>query len=157
MIAPDERALQKDVVKAPFRLGCIEKKWRLVRMNWPLIVVNISARDGVEYGLRFNCTDYPNSPPTSRLWDAEKDTPLPLNRWPLSSGGRLAAVFRADWKNGEALYLPCDRESIIGHENWRTEMPSKIWRPCAGLVQYLEIVYGLLHSTDYAPPVCAAA
>ena len=54
-------------------------------------------------------------------------------------------------------YLPCDRESFVGHENWRHEMPSKIWRPAAGVVQYLELVHELLHSRDYTPPLRAAA
>ena len=61
-------------------------------------------------------------------------------------------MFRPDWKGGTALYLPCDRESIAGHDNWRHEMPSKIWRPSAGIVQYLELVHELLNCADY----CAA-
>ena len=72
-------------------------------------------------------------------------------------GGRVSAVFRTDWKNGTALYLPCDRESFAGHENWRHEMPSKIWRPTDGVVQYLELVHELLQSRDYAPPLRPAA
>ena len=69
----------------------------------------------------------------------------------------MSAVFRTDWKNGTALYLPCDRESFVGHDNWRHEMPSKIWRPGDGIVQYLELVHELLQSRDYAAPVRAAA
>jgi len=60
-------------------------------------------------------------------------------------------------KNGTVLYLPCDRESLVGHDNWRREMPSKIWRPADGLVQYLELVHELLQSRDYAPPLRSAA
>jgi hypothetical protein len=69
----------------------------------------------------------------------------------------VSAVFRTDWKNGTALYLPCDRESFAGHDNWRHEMPSKIWRPVDGIVQYLELVHELLQSRDYTAPVRAAA
>jgi hypothetical protein len=53
--------------------------------------------------------------------------------------------------------LPCDRESITGHDNWRHELPSKIWRPAAGISQYLELVHELLNCADYCPPVGAAA
>ena len=60
-------------------------------------------------------------------------------------------------KGGTALYLPCDRESIVGHDNWRHELPSKIWRPAAGINQYLELVHELLNCADYCPPLGAAA
>ena len=66
-------------------------------------------------------------------------------------------MFRPDWKGGTALYLPCDRESIAGHDNWRHELPSKIWRPAAGINQYLELVHELLNCADYCAPVGAAA
>jgi len=100
---------------------------------------------------------FAENPPTAGLWDETHDAPLAHDLWPRSQGGRLGAVFRTDWKNGSALYLPCDRESIAGHDNWRTEMPAKIWRPSAGIVQYLELVYELLHCRDYTPPVRAVA
>lgn len=157
MKSPDERALENDLQKPGFRLGTFEGKWRIGNFAWPFVFIGIRACDGLEYFLRFNCSDYPNSPPTARLWNFGDNSPLSTDRWPSSSGGRLNAIFRADWKNGAALYLPCDRESIVGHENWRSEMPSKIWRPAEGIVQYLEIVYELLHSADYASPVRAAA
>ena len=69
----------------------------------------------------------------------------------------MASVFRPNWKAGSALYLPCDRESIRGHDNWRNEMPSKIWDPAKGIVHYLELVHELLNSADYVPPLRAAA
>ena len=36
----------------------------------------------------------------------------------------VSAVFRPDWKHGQCLYLPCDRMSIEGHDNWRTNIPT---------------------------------
>ena len=72
---------------------------------------------------------YPALAPTARPWDAERNVPLPFDRWPRGKGGRVGAVFRPDWKEGTALYLPCDRVSREGHENWRTETPTMIWRP----------------------------
>ena len=82
---------------------------------------------------------------------------LPFNQWPRSHGGRVGCVFRTAWKNGSALYLPCDRQSIDGHDNWRNELPSKIWNPGQGIVQYLELVYELLNCGDYVPPSSTAA
>lgn len=152
MISPDQRAFEVDVAKATFRLGVAEGRWRLIEVVWPFVFISIAAKDGLEFVLRFNCAGYPQTPPTGGPWDRDLNQTLAFNLWPQGQGGRVSAVFRHDWKNGTALYLPCDRESFAGHENWRHEMPSKIWRPTDGIVQYLELVHELLQSRDYAPP-----
>lgn len=157
MSAPDERAFKADVAKARFRLGQADKRWRLVNITWPFALISVTAKDGREFVLRFNCSGYPQSPPTAGPWDINRDTILAFDLWPRSQGGRLGSVFRTEWKGGSALYLPCDRESIAGHDNWRTEMPSKIWDPAAGIVQYLELVHELLNCKDYAPPLRSPA
>jgi hypothetical protein len=120
-------------------------------------LIGVTAKDGREFVLRFDCGGYPQNPPTAGPWDVVAGRILPFDRWPRSTGGRLGLVFRTGWKNGTALYLPCDRESIAGHDNWRTEMPSKIWNPAKGIVQYLELVYELLNCGDYVSPLRAAA
>ncbi len=153
MSAPDERAFRADVAKATFRLGQAERRWRLVEITWPFALIGVTAKDAREYILHFECTGYPQTPPTSGPWDPERNAILAFDRWPRGGGGRVGGVFRTEWKSGSALYLPCDREAIAGHDNWRTEMPSKIWRPSDGIVQYLEIVHELLHCRDYSPPV----
>jgi hypothetical protein len=154
---PDKRSFEADVTKARFRLAQAENRWRLLSIDWPRVFVGVTAKDGREFVLRFDCTGYPQSPPTAAPWDMTRNMSLPFDQWPRSHGGRVGAVFRTDWKNGSALYLPCDRESIVGHDNWRTEMPSKIWHPSEGIVQYLELVHELLNCGDYGPPFCAAA
>lgn len=156
-MTPDETALRADLAKAAFRLGAAEGRWRLEAISWPHVVVTVMARDGQGYALRFRCDGFPQSLPTAQPWDAVANTPLPFARWPRSQGGRLGAVFRPDWKNGTALYLPCDRESLPGHDAWRHQTPSKIWRPHDGLIQYLELVHELLNSRDYSPALGAAA
>jgi hypothetical protein len=156
-VDPDERAFRADVSKAAFRLGELQGRWRLVGVTWPFALIGVFAKDGLEYTFRFNCAGYPQAPPTGGLWDVERNQTLAFAKWPRSSGGRVGSVFRPDWKNGTALYLPCDRESMAGHDNWRTEMPSKIWRPADGIVHYLELVHELLHCRDYSPPVGTAA
>ncbi|EQD49663.1 hypothetical protein B2A_07588, partial [mine drainage metagenome] len=98
-------------------------------------------------------TGYPQAAPTGGPWDMNTNQVLPFDLWPRGRGGRVTAVFRTDWKRGTALYLPCDRESIVGHDNWNRDMPSKIWRPSDGIVQYLELVHELLQSRDYAQPL----
>lgn len=154
-MAPDERALQADLAKARFRLGQAEGRWKLLDIAWPFVLIAVTAKDDHAYVLRFNCAGYPQVPATAGPWDIERNAILAFDLWPRSQGGRVGSVFRTNWKNGSALYLPCDRESIAGHDNWRTEMPSKIWRPADGIVQYLELVHELLHCRDYFSPLCA--
>lgn len=149
---PDERAFRADVDRPAFRLGAIEGRWELHGITWPHALISVKARDGRGYTLRFNVAGYPDAPPTAGPWNLDRNAPLEHHLWPKSQGGRVGAVFRTDWKGGSALYLPCDREAIQGHDHWRTEMPSKIWRPSAGVVQYLELVHDLLSSRDYTPP-----
>jgi hypothetical protein len=148
---PDERAFRADVERAPFLLGVAEGRWELICLTGTIAIIAVTAKDGRTYELRFDVTGFPQQPPTARLWDSAKGTPLPFGRWPRSQrGGRLGAVFRQDWKDGTALYLPCDREALAGHDGWRTQMPSQIWRPSVGIVHYLELVHELLHCPDYA-------
>lgn len=157
MTGPDARAFEADLAKARFRLGQPEGRWRLLGVTWPFSLIGITAKDGREFVLRFNCAGYPQTPPTAAPWDVIRQSILAFDLWPRSQGGRVGAVFNPNWKNGTALYLPCDREAIAGHDNWRTEMPSKIWNPAVGIVQYLELVYELLNCRDYTPPLRSAA
>lgn len=157
MSQPDERAFRADVAKPAFRLAQAEGRWRLVQIAWPFVQIAVRASDAHDYVLRLNCAGYPQDPPTGGPWDADTETILPFNRWPRSKGGRVGTVFRPDWKGGTALYLPCDRASIAGHDNWRLELPSKIWRPATGINQYLELVHELLNCPDYSAPLPTAA
>jgi len=154
---PDERAFRADVARPVFRLSQSEGRWQVQSIEWPSVVISVTARGGAAHVFRFDCSGYPTTPPTGTLWDTAANTILPFDRWPRGNGGRVSAVFRPDWKNGTALYLPCDRVSIVGHDNWRTEQPSKIWRPGVGIIHYLELVYELLNCRDYIAPTGATA
>ena len=155
-MGPDQRAFEADVAKASFRIGRVYGRWRIVRATWPYAFFAVVAKDDREFVLRLNCSGYPQSPPTGGPWDIDGDQILAFDQWPQGKGGRVSAVFRTDWMGGTALYLPCDRESIKSHDDWRQQMPSKVWRPADGIVQYLEQVYELLHCRDYATGVGAA-
>ena len=147
-MSPDEKALRCDVESGRFLAGEAKVRWRLISIEWPYLLIGVFAKDKREFVLRFNCAGYPQNPPTARLWDMASGAPLSVNDWP-QGGGRIAAVFNPSWKSGVALYLPCDRTAIEGHDNWRHEHPAKIWNPAKGITQYLEIVHELLQSRDY--------
>ena len=71
-----------------------------------------------------------------------------------SGGECMRLAFRPEWKNGHALYLPCDRESLVGHDAWLSQYPQLIWKPAKGISHYLEVVHDLLQGHDH---VSAAA
>lgn len=161
-MAPDEAALRAHLESAEFKMGEADGRWRrIAELKWPFVYIGVSAIDGVEYPFRFDCSGFPQGA-TGRLWDIANDVQLPDDLWPNSKSkskdtGRVAAVFRTDWQKGSALYLPCDRVSIAGHDGWVTQMPSKLWRPHRGLVHYLELIHELLHCSDYSPRVRTAS
>jgi len=137
------------VRSARFQAGAARGRWTLLSFEWPHLVMDISVRDGTTCALRFDCTGYPDSPPTAMPWDPTRQDKLDPARWP--RGGRVSQVFNPNWKSGTALYLPCDRQSIAGHDNWNSEHSWLIWNPARGLVQYLEAVHEVLQSHELVP------
>jgi hypothetical protein len=147
-VPPEEAVLTAHVAGGRFRSGAAGGRWRFVSVAWPYAVFGVRARDGIEYGLRFECGDYPRTPATARLWDLGLDGPLAIDRWP-TGRDRIPLAFNPGWKNGSCLYLPCDRQSIEGHANWYQQHPSLVWDPTLGVIHYLRVVHDLLNSGDY--------
>ena len=152
-VGPDRALLEQDLAAPEFRCGEIEGRWRRVALAWPYVILAVSApeRAGApaEFGFRFECTGYRNRAVTAQPWDIGGDVPLAAARWP-TGPVLVAAVFRPDWKQGQCLYLPCDRMSIEGHDNWMSEHPSRLWQPTRGIICYLEQIYDLFHQSDYS-------
>jgi hypothetical protein len=148
---PDERAFMHHLAGGPFLLGATRGRWRLVGVTWPhgVVAVTAAAREGSppEYGFRFELTNYPQDPPTAEPWDLDGDCPLPPTRWP-TGRFRLAAAFNPSW-NAHAIYIPCDRKAIRGHEAWITQHPWMIWSPEGDITQYLRVLHELINSGDY--------
>jgi hypothetical protein len=148
----DERLLQQHLRGGRFLSGVDRGSWQLIAVTWPFALINVSAapRPGSPstYCLRFTLTNYPHQPPTARFWDSDRRTPLARHCWP-GGTGRVALAFNPDWKQGECLYLPCDRLSLEGHAPWHQQHPYLIWRPDRDITQYLEVVHDLLHSHTY--------
>jgi hypothetical protein len=141
--------LEQHLRSARFLAGAARGRWRFVQLEWPQLFVEVSAREGCGVVLKLECSGYPQQAPTAMPWDLGTGAMLSTSLWP--RGGRVSNVFRPDWKNGTALYLPCDRQSIDGHPNWLTEYPSLIWKPDRGIVQYIETIHDLLQSHELIP------
>ncbi len=152
-MAPDEQSLRADLASARFLSGEDRSRWQFKKLEWPFAYINVIARDRREYTLRLDCGGFPTTPPTGTFWDLATNNKLTFDKWP-KGGERLQLAFRPGWKNGDALYIPCDRESIVGHDCWFAQYPQLIWKPAKGISHYLEVVHELLQSRDYA---CAPA
>ena len=152
-VSPGRLLLEQDLAAPEFRCGEFEGRWRFIGTVWPHCIIAVSApeRPGAprEFCFRFECSGYRQTPVTSQPWDAGKNAPLPPSRWP-TGPHFVKAVFRPDWKNGQCLYLPCDRLSIEGHANWVAEYPTRLWKPQRGIICYLEQLHDLLHQSDYS-------
>lgn len=152
-MAPDEQSLRADLASARFLSGEDRIRWQFKKLEWPYLYVDVTARDGRVFTLRLNCSGFPSSAPTGTFWDLSTKKRLAFDKWP-QGGERIQLAFKPGWKNGDALYIPCDRESFVGHDGWVTQYPQLIWKPAKGISHYLEVVHELLQSRDY---VCAAA
>lgn len=143
LLSPDEVSLRADLASARFLSGVDRGRWRLLRLEWPHAFIVVVACDGLEFVLRLNCKGFPIAPPTGTFWDMDANGRLSDTRWP-RGGERLRHAFRLDWKNGVALYLPCDREALVGHDAWPNQYPQLIWKPAKGISHYLEVVHDIL-------------
>lgn len=143
---PAARLLESHLKAGRFVAGVVRGRWQLLALAFPIAHIAITARDGRQIVLKFDCGGYPDTPPTATVWDWARQCALPASLWP--RGGRVSQVFNPGWKGGAALYIPCDRQSIEGHPNWHAQYPWLIWRPSIGLTQYLEAVHELLQSHE---------
>ena len=151
----DEQVFRAHISDGPFQSGVALKKWQLISIDWPYVLIDVSARTNegwpTEYCFRFECTNYPDTAVTAQPWDLKQNVPLEAGKWP---GGkdRVPKVFRPDWKGGRCLYLPCDRISMNGHPDWHSRHPHLIWKPSSDITLYLDAIYELLNSSDYTGP-----
>lgn len=153
-MGPDEQVFRAHIERGPFQSGVARDRWRLITIEWPHALIGVTAapRDDSpeEYVFRFDCSNYPASAPTAQPWDLERGAPLEHWRWP-TGRSRVPLAFNPNW-NPQALYLPCDRLAMPGHEPWREQHPYMVWSSAGDITQYLRILHELLNSTDYTGP-----
>ncbi len=152
-MTPDELVFRDHLCGGVFRSGETRGRWRLISVEWPKAVIAVRAapRESApnEYAFLFDPTGYPNQAPTCRLWDADRGVPLPQTDWPAGTpGSRLAHAFNPSWRQN-AVYLPCDRVALEGHNGWRTQHPSLMWSPSKDITFFLGTLHDLLDSEGY--------
>ncbi len=156
--SPDRLLLEQDLASAEFRCGEIEGRWRHISTEWPYVIIAVRAADvpngPTEFAFRFECTGYREVAVTGQPWNAETNSPLAAKDWPTGKS-IIPSVFRPQWKKGRCLYIPCDRMSIQGHNDWIHQHPARLWNPPRGIICYLEQIYELLNSNDYMGVLCS--
>ena len=152
---PDEALFQAHIKESTFRSGLDRGRWGLVETNppveWPYQLIWIESDNRFvssgRLSLRFRLDGYPASAPTAVPWNAEKQQVLPPNEWPKGEGN-VSKVFNPNW-NSTALYAPCDRVAMQGHDTWKTQHSSWWWTSDKTIVLYLEFVHRCLNPEKY--------
>lgn len=142
-----EAMLRRHLTEAQFVSGELDGQWRLTQIEWPFVIFEVTDRFGHAFALRLECSGYPMCAPTGTFWDRSARAMLDFRYWP--RGTRSNQAFRPDWQAGAALYLPCDRVTILAHERqWVFTAPTLMWRPELGITCYLKAVHGILQEHD---------
>lgn len=150
-----ERRLLADLGDAPVRAGELRRMWRIGRLEWPHLYVEIETATATyaagSIWLRIDVSGYPQAP-TSTPWDPVSATQLGEGNRP--SGGRAGQTFRCDWGGGAALYIPLDRVALSDHPGWPQNY--RVWDPELGIVQLLSLLHEILNEADHADALDAA-
>lgn len=152
-----------DHIKSPlFQRGVDNKKWGIVEpldqieSTWPKLTVWVQPakkeNSPKKYYLRFDLSGYPQKAPTATLWDIDNDQKLPTSQWPSGKKKLVDAVFKQSWKNGDCLYVPCDRKSCQGshRRDWQKKHPHLMWKSGEDTIhKYVSYIHKILNSRDY--------
>ena len=103
MIADSSIArVEADLEQGDFLSGRDAGRWRIVSYESPILDFTISATgpDGAasEYGFRANLSNYAAQTPMVRIWDHERNAPVPGDRRP-KGGERVEKTFRCWGEN----------------------------------------------------------
>lgn len=154
MIA-DEALFRAHLEDTAFCSGVDRGRWGFSNggpcIEWPHCILWVQAdrrfAPSGRVALRFTVSDYPVEAPNAQPWDVENNQPLPGNKWP-NGPGNVSKVFNPGWNDG-ALYAPCDRVAIPGHEPWKTTLAQWWWTADKAITLYLEFVHRCLNPRDH--------
>jgi hypothetical protein len=154
---PDAAVFHQHIREAEYLAGVDRGDWGIhgdsaSLLTWPVVIfwVHALSKEGKpdRYYFRFELSGYPAVAPTACPWDSTTNLRLENAQWP--KGPKLVTpTFNYGW-NANALYAPCDRAAMVGHDGWRTQYPELWWQPTFKITIYLHFLYRLLHSSDYA-------
>jgi hypothetical protein len=156
-LRPDAAMFQQHINEADFQLGIDNGSWGFLNSDeplagWPNVTIWVKAAKKAnwpdKYYFSFELSGYPGQAATACPWNAETNARLDNSLWP--RGNRFVShTFNFGW-NANALYAPCDRLAMQGHDGWREQFPELWWQPDFTITVYLNFIYHLLNSSDYA-------
>lgn len=152
---PDTSLFFAHLSGSEFQAGVDRGQWGIsteaIEASWPFVIIWIdaAAKTGCQrrYYFKFDLGGYPSAAPTACPWDDSTNTRLANSLWPKGSKF-VSKTFNFSW-NPNALYAPCDRVAMVGHEIWKTQFPEFWWQPTFQITVYLNFLHHLLHSSDY--------
>lgn len=151
----EEALFRSHLDGTPFRSGSDRGRWGNPGdepyVDWPHCVLwvesDIRFVASGRLALRFNLEGYSAQAPNAVPWDAEKGEPLAPADWP-KGPGNVSSVFKPGWNVG-ALYAPCDRVAMQGHEPWKATLGQWWWTSDSDITLYLEFVHRCLNPLDH--------
>lgn len=150
----EEALFRAHLEGVPFRSGLDRERWGFPgepSVAWPhcILWVQCEPRFGASarLSLRFEVTGYSATAPNAVPWDTEKNQALAGDKWP-KGPGNVSKVFNPGWNSG-ALYAPCDRIAMAGHDAWKAAHPQWWWTPDSEITLYLEFVHRCLNPLDH--------
>lgn len=153
-MAPDESQLRADLSTARYLVHEFRKKWKLVKLEFPIAWFRIRAAKRTSgpdwFLLKMDCAGYRGSAPTGQLWDGVAGTALLPELRPHSANGLMTAF--SNW--GPCIYHPIDR---LARDHWPGKHEDLAWSSEKDVVTYLEVVHDLLNAPEYLVSKAPAA
>ena len=145
IVDPSIARVAADMKQGDFLIGCDAGCWRIVSFQFPTLDFAISATEpnGAEgeYGFRAELSNYAAQAPMVRIWDHDRNVPLPSDRRP-KGGQRVEQAFKS-WGE-DTVYRPWDRKTGA-HNNNANAFPHLAWNPERRLVFIFEDLHAILN------------
>jgi len=147
-INPNQERVELDMLEPAFLDGVERRKWRVVGLQWPYLLVGIAAGDGGELGMRIELDQFPTQAPAGIPWILDEDRASTINELP--TGARAERIFRSGWSQGHEWtpYMASERlvTRVNEHPEWQQMYPSRAWNVSRHLSFYLEQLHRELRS-----------
>lgn len=144
---PARVAIEEDLHSVPVLDGVENGYWRVASLNFPTLIVAITAGDRREFGMRVDVTGYPTAAPAGTPWHIDENRPLTQTELP--TGASAETVFRSHWSsiNKWTPYMASERLLIQGdHVTWAPQHPERSWNPTRNIAFYLTELHKELRS-----------
>lgn len=145
----DELTLAAHLAGVRFQAGVEEGRWRIVRLAFPELVVEVTGHDftgqtSVTMSFRLLCDGFPVRAPFVERWSSAGRPPAPqadagppgvvdaFKEWTADGLGIYGGIYRA-WQRYAAV-----------HNAWASMRPDEAWRRDRDLSFIMEKLYGLV-------------